>query len=61
MKERIELFIHDGTWMMKTDCPKIMGLFNTDTIPVAFTSACPAAVVENAIRKLNPDANITMS
>ena len=60
MKEHIFLYISGETWMMKTDCPKILGLFNTDTIPTAFTSACPAALVEKRIRTLNPDATITI-
>ena len=41
MKHSIYLYVHEDTWMAQHTDPKIIELFDTDTLPTAYTSDIP--------------------
>ncbi|KKM02098.1 hypothetical protein LCGC14_1787870 [marine sediment metagenome] len=41
MKIQMELFKSSGVWLVKTDDPKVMELFGTDTLPAPFSDSTP--------------------
>lgn len=60
MKERIELFRGKFSWMARSNDPKVVEMFGTDTIPTAFTPEANATKVRHAIERLNPDAEVVV-
>ena len=55
----IEIFVVPTGWVARfVDDEKIMKLFNTDTLPTAFTAAAKESVVLSAIQKLNPNHEV---
>ena len=48
------------TWFAKSDDPKVLELFGTDTLPTAFTGLATAKTVLKEIRALNPGANVRL-
>lgn len=63
MSNRIRLYRTDREWMAKFDGPhatEIQRLFETDTIPTAFTEKAEASTVQARIQALNPDCQVTV-
>lgn len=50
----VTLFVDNGTWMAKHSDPMIVELFETDTIPTAYTSNLPADKVARLIADKSP-------
>ena len=44
--ETITISQHAGTWYAKSDDPKIVELFGTDTLPTAYTTQSATTVAE---------------
>jgi len=61
MKIQMELFKSSGVWLVKTDDPKVMELFGTDTLPAPFSDSTPWETVLSTIRKLNPNNVVTLA
>ena len=58
-KKVIEIFVVPSGWVARfVGDENIMKLFNTDTIPTAFTAAADVEVVHSAIQKLNPQHEV---
>ena len=58
--ERMHLFSEGGWWQVKTDSPRTLELFGTDTLPTPFSASVRPSQVYATIRELNPDANIVV-
>ena len=57
--EKIELFKANGGWMARSQ--EHVALFGTDVLPTAYLDTAPDQTVLNAIRKLNPNAVVTIA
>ena len=61
---RIEIFIvtegDQSGWMAEDNDPQTLELFGTNTLPLPFLAAAPAANVIESLRELNPGAEITV-
>ena len=58
-KKVIELFVVPAGWFARfVGDEKIIELFNTDTLPTAFTAAANESVVLSAIQKMNPNHDV---
>lgn len=61
MKHTVKIFNSPKGWMARFSDPSIMKLFNSDTLPTAFTeSASPMTVLEK-IKALNPDCDVSFN
>lgn len=49
-----------NVWMAKYSDPKIIALFNTDTIATAFTSNCEPGKVLKIVTGLNPECIVSL-
>lgn len=62
MKKKIKLTKSPTGWVAQfVGDKKTIDLFGTDTIPTCFTKLASAAEVLTAIKKLNPECNITVN
>lgn len=60
MKHTIKLYKAGGVWMARDSRSEMIELFGTDTIPTAFMDTMPAENVLREIRRLNPDADVSI-
>ena len=57
--ETMKLFKEGGSWMVKTDNPETIAIFDgCDTLPTPFRDFVDSSVVLARIQKLNPDATV---
>lgn len=59
-KMKMELFKTETGWNVTTDNPEVMELFGTDTLPTGYTARADAGRVVDAIRALNPGADVRL-
>ncbi len=58
-KKVIEIFVIPAGWFARfVGDENIIDLFNTDTLPTAFTAAAAEDVVHSAIQKMNPNHDV---
>jgi CBS domain-containing protein len=60
MEHTIELFIFNGSWHAKHSDHKVFELFNTFTLPTAFTATASAEEVLKRMKQLNPDCIVVL-
>lgn len=58
MTVRIELYRGKFSWLARSNDPQVLELFGTDTLPTAFTPEASATMVQRAIARLNPEAEV---
>ena len=59
-KIKIELYLDGDGWMSQDDNPETFDLFGTNILPLPFLKNTPASSVLSVIKKLNPDAIVTL-
>lgn len=58
---KLMIYRQDDCWMVRSNDPQVLELFGTDELPTAFTARASADVVLREIRRLNPDATVTIA
>ena len=58
-KEEIHLFQKKGVWFARfINDQELIDLIGTDEIPTPYNSTTPFSIVQQALQKKNPNANI---
>jgi hypothetical protein len=60
-RETITLSLGAAGWLARSDDPRVLALFGTDTLPVAYGASTSAVVVLDEIRRLNPSAIVVLA
>lgn len=55
-QETIQLYLRDNVWLAKSDDPKVIQLFGTDTVPTPYTAQAKPDDVLRDITQRNPKA-----
>lgn len=59
-KELMEISLRGSGWVVKSNDPKWVELFGTDTLPLPFTEVASEATVLAAVQYRNPSAVVTV-
>ena len=56
----LTIYMDGDGWMVHDTDPEVMALFGTDTLPLPFLKATPAAMVMAALQDLNPHKSVAL-